>query len=598
MNRLRFLVLAVASLIVPASSVRSAPVPAGRSGLDQVPDSAPLVIHLRGIKGTHDRLVNLMKKALPDVWKKYESQIDDFFEKGPDNVLSGRKLSGLAEDGPHFLALLELPKPTENSPPKMAFILTVKDYKEFHDNILTEEQRKNSKDEGDGIESVNTGSDTAYFVDRKGYAIITPDKETAEKFTKNKKITGLHKKLKPDQVAKLLASDLGVYVDMDAVNKEYGDQIKQAKQNIEQAISFVAAAGGDESQKQAAEAVKTALPHIFQTIEEMQTLIATFELRTGGLAVHLHGDVKESSTTAGYLQDSRPVPFKELEQLPKDRDIYLGMKASSDLFKKLSSLMSGLPGEDSKGATDLVNELAKAGPESILFGASFPLSGLLAYHYNDPAKAVAAQVKILKARIAGDSDPKSAGLKEKPVLKTDAKTHGDFKLHSLQLVWDFDKLAEPAAAKGGEDAKKQLIEFFKGFLGEKMNVWFGTDGKTAVQLVAPDWETASKLLDQYTKGGSSAMVKALRKEMPARTSFLAMFDGIQMLKLFLDFTKPLLPPGLPLPPDWPNMSAKGALAYIGLAVTLQPNRGGLDLFLTADAVGEFYKVVLKPLVGE
>ena len=597
MNRLRFLVLAVVCLIVPASRVCSAPVPAARSGLDQVPDTAPLVIHIRGIQGAHDRLVDLMKKGLPDVLEKYKTPIDEFFEKGPDNVLSGRKLSGLAKDGPLFFALLELPKPNDSGIPKMAYILTVTDYKKFREGILTEEENKNVKDEGNGIESANFGGMPVYFVNRKGHAVVTPDKEVADSFTK--KIKGLDTKLGKEQAAKLLASDLGIYVNMESVNKEYGEQIKQARQQIEQLIGFAAAAGGDESQKQAAETIKNALPHIFQTIEDMQLLMATLELRPGGLAVHLHGDVTESSTTAGYLQDSRPVAFKDLERLPQDRDIYLGMKASSALFTKLSNLMSGLPGGDTKESADLIKELAKAGPESILFGASFPLSGLIAYHYDKPTEAVATQVKLLKARIASDSDLKKAGLKEKPVLKTDAQKHGDFKLHSLQMVWDFDKLAETAAAKVGEDAKKQIIESLKGILGEKMQLWFGTDGKTAVQIVAPDWETARKLLDQYSKGdGGSAMVKTLRKEMPARTSFLGMFDGLQLLKTGVELAKPQLPPGAALPPNWPNMSLKGDLAYVGLAVTLQPNRGGIDLFLTVDAVKEFYKVAIKPLVGE
>lgn len=595
MNRLRFLVLAVVCLIVPASRVHSAPVPAAHSGLEQVPATAPLVIHVRGIKGAHDRLVSLMKKALPNLYDKYKSQIDEFFEKGPDNALKSRKLVGLADDGPLFLAFLELPKDS-GGPPKMAFILAVKNYKEFHDGFLTEEERKNSKDEGNGIESVSIGSDSAFFVDRKAYAVVTPDKESAETFTK--KITGLDTKISKEQTAKLLASDLGLYVNMDAVNKEYGDQIKQFKQTIEQGLGFaVAAGGGDESAKKFAEMVKTALPHIFQTIEDLQSLILTFELRTGGLALHLQSDLRESSTTANYLQDSRPVAFKELNRLPQDFAFYLGMKAGSGLLKNLGGLFSGLEGGESQDAAELMKELAKAGPDIVLSGGSLPAPGLTVYHFDKPAQAVAAILKMYQKM-----EPESNKLKEKPVVKADAQKHGDFTLHSVQLAFDLDKMAEAAAAKGGDDAKKATIEALKTIVGEKKTMWFGTDGKTCVQITASDWETARKMLDQYSKGsgtaGDAKTFRELRKEMPRQASFLVMGDLVRLSKFVVDIVKPQLPPGVNVPADWPNLSAKGALAYIGLALTLQPNRGGLDLFLTADAAGEFYKVVIKPLVGE
>lgn len=594
MYRLRFPLLAAMLLIAPAGAVWSAPVQSTRSGLDQVPETAPLVIHVRGIQGTHDRLLSLMKKALPGVADKFKSQIDDFFESGPENALKGRKLRGLKEDGPIFLIFTELPKPSD-SIPKIAIILAVKDYKEFRKNILTEDEGKAAKDEGNGIESANMENTQTYFVDRKGYAIVTPDKEVADSFANSKKITGLHNKLSKEQTAKLLSSDLGLYVNMEAVNKEYGEQIKQARQGIEQLLAFAGA--GDESQKQAMEMIKTALPHIFQTIEDVQNLMVTLELRSGGLALHLHGDLKESSTTASYVQDSRTVDFKELDRLPPDRSVYLGMKASGALFKKLGGLISGISGGGGKDSSDLMNELAKAGPDLILGGESFPSAGLTVYHFDKPDKAVAAVLKMYRSM-----DPKTANLKSKPDIKENAEKYGDFKLHSVQVAFDLDKMAEPAAAKGGEDAKKATVEALKGIIGEKKNVWFGSDGKTAVQVSAPDWETARKMLDQYTKGSGTAgegnTFRDLRKEMPKQASILVMGDAVHLFKMGLDVVKPQLPPGVSPPADWPNMKDKGALAYIGLALTLQPNHGGIDLFLTADAVQEFFKVVIKPLVSE
>jgi hypothetical protein len=593
MNRLRFLLLAAVCLIVPASTVCSAPVPAARSGLEQIPDTAPLVFHLRGLQGTHDRLVALMKQALPDLLNKYQAQIDDFFEKGPENLFKGRKPRGLAKDGPIFFALLELPKPNDSGEPKMAIILAVSDYKEFRENVLTEEERKNVKDEGNGIESASIENKQTYFVDRKGYAVVTPDKEVAESFGNTKKITGL--KLSKELATKLLASDAGIYVNMEAVNKEYGELLKQAKQGIEQAIAFGAAAG-DESQKKYTEMIKNAIPHIFQTIDDMQSLLLTFEFRSSGLALNLQSEVKESSPTANHLRDSRPIAFKELERLPRDRAYYLGMKVSAALYKNLGSLIAALPTGETKDTEKLMEELAKAGPGLHLSSGSFPPSGLDVYHYDEPAKVVSATLKMFQ-----NMDADTAKLKEKPVVKTDAEKFGDFKLHSVQLAFDLDKLAEQAAGKGGDEARKQVIEAMKGIVGEKRMIWFGTDGKTFVQITASDWKAASKMLEQYCKGaGTAGEVKAFRdarKELPVNTSFLALVDVVRLLGRIFEAVKPMIPAGQ-LPPGFPNLPAKGAPSYLGLAVTLQPQRGGLDLFFTAAAIGEFYKAVIGPLIGE
>ena len=157
-------------------------------------------------------------------------------------------------------------------------------------------------------------------------------------------------------------------------------------------------------------------------------------------------------------------------------------------------------------------------------------------------------------------------------------------------------------AQKGEDAKKQFVEAMKSLLGEKSKMWFGTDGKTVVQVNAPDWKAAQKLLDQYANGkdtaGDAQAFRDLRKEMPARTSLLGMIDAVQMLKTIAEVVKPGLPPAIPLPPGWPNVPAKAVAAYIGLAVTLQPNRGSFDLFITAAAAQQFYNAAIKPFLGE
>jgi hypothetical protein len=431
-------------------------------------------------------------------------------------------------------------------------------------------------------------------VNRKGYAVVTPDKEVAESFTKT--VNGLHKKLNKDLAAKLLSADVGVYVNMEDVNKEYGEQLKQAKQGIDQAIAFGVAAAGDESQKKFAEMAKNAIPHIFQTIEDMQSLLLTFELRSGGLALNAQSEMKDGSATAGLLQDARPVDFEEMGRLPRDRAFYLGMKSSAAMFKSMGNLLSSLPTGGTKDSADLMRAYASAGPTLFLSSGAFPSAGLDVFHFDNPAKAVEATLKMYETM-----NPEDAKLKEKPKVTKDAEKFGDFKLHAVQMTMDLEKMAEDVA-KQGEDAKKEFIESMKRLLGgEKRTIWVGTDGKAVVSVTAPDWKTASKLLDQYTKGaGAATDVKAfrdVRKEMPKQTSALALIEAVHLFTGVFDAFKPLIPSGQ-LPPGFPNLKGKSTMAYLGASLTLQPNRGGLDLFITAAAAQEFYKTIIQPLVGE
>jgi hypothetical protein len=66
----------------------------------------------------------------------------------------------------------------------------------------------------------------------------------------------------------------------------------------------------------------------------------------------------------------------------------------------------------------------------------------------------------------------------------------------------------------------------------------------------------------------------------------------------MEVAKPMMPPGVPLPPGWPKMPGKDTSSYVGLALTLQPNRGSFDLVVTSAAAKEFYEAFIKPFLGE
>lgn len=590
MRSLRGLPVACLMVLMAARVARPAPAPA-RSGLDQLPASASIVFHFRGVQGVRDRLVTMMQNALPDVLKEIQPRIDAFIKDG----IEGRKLRGLAKAGPIFIVFTEPPNPAVD-PPKMAIVLAVTDYKEFRDNLLKDNEHDAIKVNGNGVEAVvlkNVGPPNApvYFVNRKGYAVVTPNQEVANSFTK--KQPSLDGRMSKEQAATFLAYDMGMFLAMDVLNKEYAQQIKSAREGLAMFLD-IAAAQASKAEKGLIDRVKEQIGPLFQAVEDSQGILFTMDFRPGGLALHVESEIRPSSPTAKGLRNARQMAFKELANLPEGKTYYSGMRTSGDLYNSIgSAIVQLLEDKDGKGAEEIktaLTALVAAGPRSRLDATSKPLSGLSVYHYEHPAKAVDAEVKLFQAKRLSEF------LKQKPVLKIKAEKHGDLDLNFVELVWDLDKMAEAlASGKGGEDRKK-AVEGLKSVLGEKLRLWFGSDGKVVVHARAEDWEAARVLLDAYFQGtktvGAVEAFREVRKEMPLGTSYLGLIDVAQSLDGGAEVLKFLF--GNVVPPVAP---AEEKPAFVGVSVTLTPQRGSFDLFLSGAAARVIRRAIVKPLIG-
>jgi hypothetical protein len=583
--------LAVLAVARPAAA---APAPGDRSALTQVPATAPLVLHLRGVEGTKDRLLVLAKNALPELEPMLREKLDGFFKDGID----GRKLAGLPKDGDVFLVFTEMPKQGDN-PPKIAVVLAVDKYAEFRDSLLKEDERKNLKTT-DGVERTTVDNGEAiYFVDKKGYAVVTPNEEVAAALAK--KPAGLDGAMSKAQAAKFLAGDFGLYLSMSTVNKDYAEQIKQAKEQITQGLDQ-AADNVPKAQKSSFDLIKKMIGPIFQAVEDSQGVLLTVDFRPNALAIHAQTELRNGSTTSTALKGMKLSGFGDLAKMPPGKIFYTGMETSSRLYEALGGLLLGAvedpDAKEAKTIAQAIEELGKAGPGTRVDAATIPAAGLQVAHFQDPAKAVAAQLKLVKALDAGGTY-QSGMLKDKPVVKASAKKYGDFDLNSVELTWDLEKMAEQASM-GNDDAKKQLLEGFKSLLGEKLHVWFGTDGKAVVQVSAQDWDAAEKLLDGYFKGGKPvgdvAAFRTVRKELPPEASMMVLADVVQYGVALVDVFKPLVPPIVPLPPGFPAKPGKDAASYVGMAASLQPERGSADVVLSATAIHEAFKAFVQPFL--
>jgi hypothetical protein len=573
----------------PAAPARDATSP-----LAQVPASAPIVIHLRGLERTKDRLLTLIQNSVPTLAAKAREAIEEAFKKAEEM----RSLKGLAKDGPAFLVFTELPDPGATATPKMALVARVTSYTEFRDGILTAEEKKTLKKDPQGFEFFDWGKDEhTYLVDRKGWVVATPVRELAVAFLGNQ--PGLDGKLSRAQAERLLGTDVGLYVDMAAVNKTYGAQIAEFSKEMQKAMEEGGPLAGGRS-KADTEAMKRIVPTLVQAVADSRSLLVTADFPPTGLAVQLSLHVDPASATNTLLREAKPAAFANLGRMPAGLLYYSGLETGPLMYKTFGPALHGVTGSDGDKANPALEaalkQLAAAGPRARLDAATVPPAGLQVWDYADPQKAVEAQTGVFRALRAGNGI-QSAVLKSPPEVQASAEKHRGLTLHRARLVWDLEKAVE---AQGGpnlpDGVRQQMLATMKQTLGEGLIIWYGTDGKAVFSAMAPDWKTARGYLDRYLDGqgsvGEQSAFKTAREGIPAQTTMLVLLDLPAFVRMMMEAMQGLFGGAGPLP----NLPALGPTrtAYLGLSLTLAPERAGFDLWLSATAAGEIGRM-FEPL---
>ena len=584
--------LALPLVLALTLPVAAAP-PADKSALAQVPASSLLVVHLHGVEGSAGRFLVYLKNALPDVAPIVDGAITQFLKEGGD----GRKLRGLAKEGPIFFAMSEIPK---GDNPIGVGIIAVTDYKAFRDGLLKDEERKNLRVDPKGYEESTLDGKPIFFVDRQGYAIVTNDKKTALAYTK--KQVGLDTKISKDQSAQLLSSDLGWYVNMDVVNKEYADKLKTAKEDIEEAIKNLEGALG-KSERGAFEALRRGIGPVFQAIEDSKGALLTLEFRPTALVLHVESESRPNTTTAKLLKPFKPVAMAEVDRLPAGQAFYTGIATNAELLKVFGPLAIGAtaePGSKSAAAMEAaLEQLAKAGPGTRIDVTGLPLLGLETWQFSEPAKALAAQMMVLDSLAKGDTFANGM-LKKKTALKKGAAKYKNVEFSSLTLVWDLEKMAAASGMELPDEIKKKMTEGMKRILGEETTIWIGADDKQLFTITAPDWKSAEALLDRHARGddaiGKQKGYQEARKEMPAEATIVGMVDMVAYGAAIAEIVKPMFVGlGLNLPEKYPAKLPKGDPSFLGVGVTLNEKRIAFDLVITSSAVRDVYKAFIQPL---
>jgi hypothetical protein len=559
--------------------------PDGQQALSQVPAGSPVVAQIHGVMRAKNRLVDMVKNALPDVAPKLEAKLNDALINGID----GRKLQGIKPDDYIFVVLTALPDLGQQAPPAIAILVPVSDYKAFRDGLLKDDERRALKADPAGYDMTarQDGMET-FFVQRNGYAVVTPSKEVAQQFTKQSPGLTLDKTVADT----LLNADAGMYLDVAALNAKYGQRIQGLRQFIGMAFQKDQPGLGN-----AGPFLNAILDGVFQAVADAKTYVKGAEFLKEGLAVHTQAQVGPNTKTDQFLSKFPSSEFSQLNALQAGQLGYYEMRLTPDVIRACAPLTATFFGTtpQAHAVEKSLRELADANPHWVAGDFGVPARGLQTWSFDHPNKAAAAQLEEYRTLQSGDSY-QFAMLKDKPEIKPNAKQHRGYQLNYVHFTWDLDKMLQKAG--NGPDAA-QAAAVMKRLLGEGMEIWFGTDGKGYVVVCGPNWDDVQKQLDQYLDHpntvGAVTSYEDTRKHLPQQATLALMMDlpryavvvGSTLLSGFLSQRNPQAAANIP---KAENMKP----CYLGVVVRLEAQNARMDAWVPGAAVQEIYQAY-KPV---
>jgi hypothetical protein len=590
----RFLFPILAAAFVPASII-AAPVPAdGSKGTTfPYPAKAPIVVCVNGYDKARERLSAMLKAALPEDAASITKSLDDQLSK----LLEGRKLTGVRKDARAFLVVNELTGILEGHLPG-SLLVPVTSYKEFRESFLTKDELKTYEKGRDGVDSVKTSATgdetTIYMVDLKEYIAATPDKGVAEAYAA--KYTAGTSETMGQLAESFLKADVALFVNMDAINDQFGDQIRTFRGlidfGLQQAQQQGALAGMTKKQL---EAMKTMLKGMFQGIEDSRAIVVAAEFRPNGLLARVQARFADKTPSAKLIQSEPSHALKDLTKLPKGFNIYtetyMGETLGS-LFRELSQEFVAAE-DDDKGAAAIdkfQKDRLAAGPEESTAAANTNGTGVVMARYKDSAKAAKA---ILAAYKAIGSGGRIGGVvvKSAPKITQDAQKDHGFTFSEVQVQFDL----EGTVASLQDPQKEVTLEMLKRTVGEKQTLWIGSDAKGVVTITAKDWTTAKGMLDKtmdtQNEVGSDPAFKLTRDQLPMDATAVMIGETASTLTSLFDQIKGAMT-AIPGAPDFGKLKPlKAAPTYIGGSFSMKDDTVSMTLFVPTGAVAAARKML-------
>lgn len=559
--------------------------------MEMIPGNTPVLVHFKGFEGVQDRFFGFLANALPDYAEKVRTDFTEELKRGLEN----RKIQGLSRQGPHFIAMLEFPKEGQQFDTKQViFALRVTDYKMFRDGFLKTVEKKNIVEEK-GLEwTPLEGLDTTVYMARKGnYALVALSKEAGLKI--QTRGDSLARRISPMQSKKLLERDLGVYLNLDTLGKDYNKMMESLKKEATTSLQILDFFLPREQQG-VAKLARSAIEGLFQAVRDGNGFLATLDFRPTGIVFHSELEYRPDSPTSKLFAGAKPDAMEGLEKMPSGHGFYIAQQTQSPFIAKITSLAMGLmPGEEGKKTGKAISNYLKARTAIRYDAVSLPSSGLQVIEAEEPAKTKELMLEMFQVLSEGESFQNRL-LKIAPKIQKKAKSLEGIEFDEIVLEWDLEKMLAQAAKGGqaGQPINNFQSSLLKKTLGDSMNLWVGTKGKEVWITSGSNWEQGSEWVKKRLEGvkdlKQNKHYHILRKDLQQKNDILILMDPMKYIKLIMGI---LVSEG-----QFPVKLDDAQETYWGFAATFGEDRSLLEWVISSASVREIYEKVVKPITGE
>lgn len=576
--------LPVLLILALGSPLAAAP---GDDALSLASDKSLFVLQINGVQRAQDRLDALLKAAVPDIADRAATTVRETLAE----LLEGRDLKALRGDGRIVITVSDLDTAADKS--GITFLFPVATADAFKKGFLTDAERASLKKDGPLEKLTFEDQDVPFYLaELKDYVAVSADRESAAAYAKGT-VTGLGRKASKEISQAFHAGDVSLFVNVSAVQAKFGDQLKRYKALAETLLKGDSVQGVSKGQM---EQIKGLLDAAFQLAEDGSAAVLSVEFRPDGVRLKGLAQFGEKTATATALTKYKLSQFDQLGTLPPGQAVYTASNLNLGGSAVAGLMAGGFTADDDDAAAKetiagLLKDLRTADYGlALTAGNMLEVGGLEATVSKDAGRVVAGRLKVLRALTAGGSFS-NVPLNGKPEIKANAETVGGFALHAVTVRYDLDKATAELPAEVRDTTK---VSMKRGLGGDAVRYWFGTDGKTVLQVTGTDWANAKALVEGYLAGGPGVgkdeAYQFTRKQLPAAASMLAVLDAGRAGHSLMGLVRDASAPGVPA-----AKAPDGKPAYIGAAVVLTAGHGSFELFVPAAAVAQIRKLI-EPLL--
>lgn len=435
----------------------------------------------------------------------------------------------------------------------------------------------------------NLDGQLIYLVQGRGYVAFGTDEKLIAAITRPKPTSSLARSLPANARARLLAGDLGFYLNVATLNQRYRDEIEQTREGMIESFAEANAQGG----AAANEAAKIILGGAFQALKQGQTLSLSVEFDAREMAAAGEVSARSGTQASRRLANAQPADAEALKTLPAAAVACIFRSIQASTFEDLHGpaqkvLVFGDQEKPAPAVQKAIDQLATLGPQQVAVAVR-PAPGVQDIRIiagANPQALVKAEAGLFTALKNGSGFIKAVTLDPK------TSTYEGFTLQQATMQPDFAKLA------GGPANPGDIAAIKKAFGGETLTTWFGTDGKRVLEVTAHDWNAAKAVVDAVLTGrgsiGQLPEYAALRNRLPRQVSTLIMVNANAASSQISDNLNAALPEA---------KNARTAVAIpkghslLGAAVTMT-NAGTQFQAIIPSAVGPVFEQAISPTVEE